>query len=108
MSNAVYLGRSMPETQLLDNQSTTCVTLRNVDEVLGKNLVSRFDAIDKRFDAIDLQFVEFRNDMNEGFNRIEYFLTHHWTSNFSLMIATNIAVLGTVIASLAFLSSYLK
>lgn len=45
----------MPEIRLLDNQSTTCVTLQNVDEVVGKN-----------------------------FN------------------------IGTVIASLAFLSSYLK
>ena len=79
-----------------------------MDDVIQKNLATRFDEIDRRFDAIDLQFVKFRNDMNEGFNRIEYFLTHHWTSNFSLMIATNIAVLGTVIASLAFLSSYLK
>ncbi|MDA0297731.1 MAG: hypothetical protein O3A54_03465 [Actinobacteria bacterium] len=79
-----------------------------MDDVIQKNLDTRFDEIDRRFDAIDLQFVEFRNDMNEGFNRIEYFLTHHWTSNFSLMIATNIAVFGTVIASLAFLSSYLK
>ena len=108
MSNAVYLGRSMPETRLLDNQSTTCVTLRNVDEVLGKNLVSRFDAIDKRFDAIDLQFEVIRREMNEGFSRIEYFLTHHWTNNVKLMIATNIAVFGTVIASLAFLSNYFK
>ena len=79
-----------------------------MDDVTQKNLDTRFDEIDRRFDAIDLQFVEFRNDMNEGFNRIEYFLTHHWTNNVRLMIATNIAVLGTVIASLAFLSSYLK
>jgi len=46
--------------------------------------------------------------MNEGFSRIEYFLTDHWTNNVKLMIATNIAVFGTVIASLAFLSNYLK
>jgi len=108
MSNADYLGRSIPETRLLDNQSTTCVTLRNVEEVIGKNLNSRFDAIDKRFDAMDLQFEVIRREMNEGFNRLEYFLTDHWTNNVRLMIATNIAVLGTVIASLAFLSNYLK
>ena len=98
----------MPETWLLDNQSTTCVTLKNMDEVIGKNLSSRFDAIDRRFDAIDLQFEVIRSEMNEGFNRLEYFLTDHWTNNVRLMIATNIAVFGTVIASLAFLSSYLK
>ena len=98
----------MPETRLLDNQSTTCVTLQNVDEVVGKNLNSRLDAIDKRFDAIDLQFEVIRREMNEGFNRLEYFLTDHWTNNVKLMIATNIAVLGIVIASLAFLSNYLK
>jgi len=98
----------MPETRLLDNQSTTCVTLQNVDEVVGKNLNSRFDAIDRRFDTIDLQFEVIRREMNERFNRLEYFLTDHWTNNVRLMIATNIAVLGTVIASLAFLSSYLK
>jgi len=98
----------MPETQLLDNQSTTCVTLRNVEEVIGKNLNSRFAAIDRRFDAIDLQFEVIRREMNEGFNRLEYFLTDHWTNNVRLMIATNIAVLGIVVASLAFLSSYLK
>ena len=98
----------MLETRLLDNQSTTCVTLRNVDEVLGKNLVSRFDAIDKRFDAIDLHFAVIRREMNEGFSRVEYFLTRHWTNNVKLMIATNIAVFGTVIASLAFLSNYLN
>jgi hypothetical protein len=46
--------------------------------------------------------------MNEGFNRIEYRLTHHLINNVGWMIATNIAVFGTVIASLAFLSSYLK
>jgi hypothetical protein len=46
--------------------------------------------------------------MNEGFSRLEYFLTDHWTNNVRLMIATNIAVFGTVIASLAFLSNYLK
>ena len=98
----------MPETRLLDNQSTTCVTLRNVEEVIGKNLNSRFAAIDRRFDAIDLQFEVIRREMNEGFNRLEYFLTDHWTNNVKLMIATNIAVLGTVITSLVFLSSYLK
>ena len=98
----------MPETRLLDNQSTTCATLRNVEEVIGKKLSSRFDAIDRRFDAIDLQFEVIRREMNEGFSRLEYFLTDHWTNNVKLMIATNIAVLGTVIASLAFLSSYLK
>ena len=105
----------MPATRLLDNQSTTCVTLQNVNEAIGKNLNSRFDAIDKRFDeinrrfdAIDLQFEVIRREMNEGFNRLEYFLTDHWTNNVRLMIATNIAVFGTVIASLAFLSNYLK
>ena len=98
----------MPETQLLDNQSTNCVTLKNMDEVIGKNLSSRFDAIDRRFDTIDFQFEVIRREMNERFNRLEYFLTDHWTNNVRLMIATNIAVLGTVIASLAFLSSYLK
>jgi hypothetical protein len=86
-----------------------------VEEVIGKNLNSRFDAIDKRFDeinrrfdAIDLQFEVIRREMNEGFSQLEYFLTDHWTNNVKLMIATNIAVLGTVITSLAFLSSYLK
>jgi hypothetical protein len=86
-----------------------------VDEVVGKNLNSRFDAInrrfdeiDRRFDAIDLQFEVIRREMNEGFSRLEYFLTDHWTNNVRLMIATNIAVFGTVIASLAFLSNYLK
>ena len=98
----------MPETRLLDNQSTTCVTLHNVEEVIGKKLNSRFDAIDKRFDAMDLQFDVIRREMNEGFDRLEYFLTDHWTNNVKLMIATNIAVFGTVIASLAFLSNYLK
>ena len=98
----------MPETRLLDNQSTTCVTLRNVEEVIGKNLNSRFDAIDKRFDAIDLQIEVIRREMNEGFDRLEYFLTDHWTNNVRLMIAANIAVFGAVIASLAFLSNYLK
>ena len=98
----------MPATRLLDNQSTTCVTLQNVNEAIGKNLNSRFDEIDKRFDTIDLQFEVIRREMNEGFNRLEYFLTDHWTNNVRLMIATNIAVLVTVIASLAFLSSYLK
>ena len=98
----------MPATRLLDNQSTTCVTLQNVNEAIGKNLNSRFDEIDKRFDTIDLQFEVIRREMNEGFNRLEYFLTDHWTNNVRLMIATNIAVLGIVIASLAFLSNYLK
>jgi|GEM_PF-2887471 len=98
----------MPETRLLDNQSTTCVTLQNVDEVVGKNLNSRLDAIDKRFDAMDIQFEVIRREMNEGFSRLEYFLTDHWTNNVRLMIATNIAVLGIVVASLAFLSNYLK
>ena len=93
---------------MLDNQSTTCVTLKNMDEVIGKNLSSRFDAIDRRFNTIDLQFEVIRREMNEGFNRLEYFLTDHWTNNVRLMIATNIAVFGTVIASLAFLSNYLK
>ena len=86
-----------------------------MDEVVGKNLNSRFDAInrrfdeiDRRFDAIDLQFEVIRREMNEGFSRLEYFLTDHWTNNVRLMIATNIAVLGIVVASLAFLSSYLK
>ena len=86
-----------------------------MDEVVGKNLNSRFDAInrrfdeiDRRFDAIDLQFEVIRREMNEGFSRLEYFLTDHWTNNVRLMIATNIAVFGTVIASLAFLSNYLK
>jgi hypothetical protein len=79
-----------------------------MDEVIGKNLSSRFDAIDRRFDAIDLQFEVIRREMNEGFNRLECFLTDHWTNNVRLMIATNIAVLGTVIASLVFMSNNLK
>ena len=68
----------------------------------------RFDAVDRRFDAVDRKFNELRHDMNEGFNRIEYRLTHHLINNVGWMIATNIAVFGTVIASLAFLSNYLK
>ena len=68
----------------------------------------RFDAIDRRFDAIDLQFEVIRREMNEGFSRLENFLTDHYTNNVRLIIATNIAVFGTVIASLALLSSYLK
>ncbi len=68
----------------------------------------RFDAVDRRFDAVDRASNELRHDMNEGFNRIEYRLTHHLINNVGWMIATNIAVFGTVIASLAFLSSYLK
>jgi len=91
----------MPETRLLDNQSTTCVTLHIVDDEIGNKLSSRFD-------AMDLQFEVIRREMNEGFNRLECFLTDHWTNNVRLMIATNIAVLGIVVASLAFLSSYLK
>jgi hypothetical protein len=68
----------------------------------------RFDAVDRRFDAVDRASNELRRDMNEGFNRIEYRLTHHLINNVGWMIATNIAVFGTVIASLAFLSNYLK
>ena len=64
--------------------------------------------MDKRFDAVDRKFNELRHDMNEGFNRIEYRLTHHLINTVGWMIATNIAVFGTVIASLAFLSNYLK
>ena len=101
MSNAVYPGRSMPETRLLDNQSTTYVTLHIVVDEIGKKLSSRFD-------AIDLQIEVIRREMNEGFDRLEYFLTDHWTNNVRLMIATNIAVLGTVIASLVFMSNNLK
>ena len=91
----------MPETRLLDNQSTTCVTLHIVDDEIGNKLSSRFD-------SMDLQFEVIRREMNEGFNRLEYFLTNHWTNNVRLMIATNIAVLGTVIASLVFMSNNLK
>jgi hypothetical protein len=91
----------MPETRLLDNQSTTCVTLHIVDDEIGNKLSSRFD-------AMDLQFEVIRREMNEGFNRLECFLTDHWTNNVRLMIATNIAVLGTVIASLVFMSNNLK
>ena len=91
----------MPETRLLDNQSTTCVTLHIVDDEIGNKLSSRFDAMDPQFEVI-------RREMNEGFNRLECFLTDHWTNNVRLMIATNIAVLGTVIASLVFMSNNLK
>jgi hypothetical protein len=79
-----------------------------VIEVFQENFDIRFDEIDKRFDAMDIQFEVIRREMNEGFSRLEYFLTDHWTNNVRLVIATNIAVFGTVIASLAFLSSYLK
>lgn len=75
---------------------------------LAINMDKRFDAVDRRFDAVDRASNELRRDMNEGFNRIEYRLTHHLINNVGWMIATNIAVFGTVIASLAFLSSYLK
>ncbi len=75
---------------------------------LAINMDKRFDAVDRRFDAVDRKFNELRHDMNEGFNRIEYRLTHHLINNVGWMIATNIAVFGTVIASLAFLSNYLK
>jgi len=54
----------MPETRLLDNQSTTCVTLHIVDDEIGNKLSSRFD-------AMDLQFEVIRREMNEGFNRLE-------------------------------------
>jgi hypothetical protein len=72
-----------------------------VDDEIGNKLSSRFD-------AMDLQFEVIRREMNEGFNRLECFLTDHWTNNVRLMIATNIAVLGTVIASLVFMSNNLK
>ena len=75
---------------------------------LAINMDRRFDAVDRRFDAVDRATNELRHDMNEGFNRIEYRLTHHLINNVGWMIATNIAVFGTVIASLAFLSNYLK
>ncbi len=75
---------------------------------LAINIDKRFDSVDRRFDAVDRKFNELRQDMNEGFNRIEYRLTHHLINNVGWMIATNIAVFGTVIASLAFLSNYLK
>ena len=75
---------------------------------LAINMDKRFDAVDRRFDAVDRATNELRHDMNEGFNRIEYRLTHHLINNVAWMIATNIAVFGTVIASLAFLSNYLK
>ncbi len=75
---------------------------------LAINMDKRFDAVDRRFDAVDRKFNELRHDMNEGFNRIEYRLTHHLINNVGWMIATNIAVFGTVIASLAFLSNYLN
>ena len=91
----------MPETRLLDNQSSTCVTLHIVDDEIGNKLSSRFDSMDLKFEVI-------RREMNEGFNRLEYFLTNHWTNNVRLMIATNIAVLGAVIASLVFMSNNLK
>ncbi|MEJ6514396.1 MAG: hypothetical protein QNL84_07775 [Acidimicrobiia bacterium] len=68
----------------------------------------RFDAVDRRFDAVDRASNQLRHEMNEGFNRIEYRLTHHLINNVGWMIATNIAVFGTVIASLAFLSTHLK
>ncbi len=64
--------------------------------------------IDSRFDEVDRRFNELRHDMNEGFNRIESRLTRGLINNIGWIIATNIAVFGTVIASLAFLANYLK
>jgi hypothetical protein len=64
--------------------------------------------VDRRFDAVDRASNELRRDTNEGFNRIEYRLTQHLINNVGCLIATNIAVFGTVIASLAFLSNYPK
>jgi hypothetical protein len=68
----------------------------------------RFDAADRRFDEVDRRFNELRHDMNEGFNRIESRLTRGLINNIGWIIATNIAVFGTVIASLAFLANYLE
>ena len=68
----------------------------------------RFDAVDRRFDEVDRRFNELHHDMNEGFNRIESRLTRGLINNIGWIIATNIAVFGTVIASLAFLANYLK
>jgi hypothetical protein len=68
----------------------------------------RFDAVDRRFDEVDRRFNELRHDMNEGFNRIESRLTRGLINNIGWIIATNIAVFGTVIASLAFLANHLK
>jgi hypothetical protein len=68
----------------------------------------RFAAVDRRFDEVDRRFNELRHDMNEGFNRIESRLTRGLINNIGWIIATNIAVFGTVIASLAFLANYLK
>ena len=68
----------------------------------------RFDAVDRRFDEVDRRFNELRHDMNEGFNRIESRLTRGLINNIGWIIATNIAVFDTVIASLAFLANYLK
>lgn len=82
---------------------------------LSINIDSRFDSVDRRFDAVDRRFDEvdrrlneLRHDMNEGFNRIESRLTRGLINNIGWIIATNIAVFGTVIASLAFLANYLK
>ena len=75
---------------------------------LSINIDLRFDAVDRRFDEVDRRFNELRHDMNEGFNRIESRLTRGLINNIGWIIATNIAVFGTVIASLAFLANYLK
>jgi hypothetical protein len=75
---------------------------------LSINIDLRFDSVYRRFDAVDRRFNELRHDMNEGFNRIESRLTRGLINNIGWIIATNIAVFGTVIASLAFLANYLK
>ena len=75
---------------------------------LSINIDLRFTTVDRRFDEVDRRFNELRHDMNEGFNRIESRLTRGLINNIGWIIATNIAVFGTVIASLAFLANYLK
>ena len=75
---------------------------------LSINIDLRFDSVYRRFDEVDRRFNELRHDMNEGFNRIESRLTRGLINNIGWIIATNIAVFGTVIASLAFLANYLK
>ena len=75
---------------------------------LSINIDLRFDSVYRRFDEVDRRFNELHHDMNEGFNRIESRLTRDLINNIGWIIATNIAVFGTVIASLAFLANYLK
>ena len=91
-----------PRVGVLDTQSTSCVTLRSLNEPatkqdlynMGVQIDSNFGKVISQFTIVDSQFINLRTDMNAGFDKAQVALNKTLFKFGSLYFTMMFAVLS--------------